>query len=129
MRFTCAILFLALAQSANAQQQNSTITLSCNGTSKYTATSAAEMKPDPVTNLGVIVNATNRTVSFLDNVIPITTITATLVGFSSQYAKGRPTISGGIDRVTGSAEFDWMYENVGNNTHWDLTCRPATRLF
>ncbi|MDA9391456.1 hypothetical protein WN73_12475 [Bradyrhizobium sp. CCBAU 45394] len=118
-----------MTQSAVAQQQGTTITLSCNGTSKFTATSAADLKPDPVTNLGIIVNAGNRTVSFLDNVIPITTITATLVAFSSQYAKRKPTISGGIDRVTGSADLDWWYENVGNNTHWDLTCRPATRLF
>ncbi|MBB4376481.1 hypothetical protein GGD61_001115 [Bradyrhizobium sp. SBR1B] len=129
MRFACAVLFLVLTQSANAQQQGSTITLSCNGVSKFMVASAADLKPDPITNLGVIVNAGNRTVSFLDNVIPITTLTPTMVGFSSQYAKGRPTISGGIDRVTGSAEFDWMYENIGNNTHWDLTCRPAARLF
>ncbi|MCK1491290.1 hypothetical protein IVB14_12905 [Bradyrhizobium sp. 180] len=129
MRFACAILVLALVQSASAQEQGNTITLSCNGTSKFTATVAADLKPEPITNLGIIVNAANRTVTFNDNVIPIRTMTATLVGFSSQYAKGRPTISGGIDRVTGSAEVDWWYENVGNNSHWELTCRPATRLF
>ena len=39
------------------------------------------------------------------------------------------TIDGSIDRVTGHTEIDWMYEVAGNNSHWELTCRPATRLF
>jgi hypothetical protein len=128
MRFAF-LLFLALTLPAKAQQQGSTITLSCNGTAKLTATAAADLKPDPVTNLGIIANAANHTVTFGDYVIPITSITATQVSFSSQYVKGKPTISGSIDRVTGNTEIDWWYENVGNNSSWDLTCRPATRLF
>ena len=132
-RLTRAIVAMlsaaALMLPADAQQQGSTITLSCNGTSKFTATATADLKPEPVTNLGIIVNMANRTVTFNDSVIPITTITATIVGFGSQYVKSKPTISGGIDRVTGAADIDWMYENVNNNTSWDLKCRPATRLF
>jgi hypothetical protein len=128
MRFA-VLLLLALTLPANAQQQGPTITLSCNGTAKFTATAAADLKPDPVTNLGIIANATNHTVAFMGYVIPITGITATQVSFESQYVKSKPTVSGAIDRVTGNTEIDWMYENVGNNTHWELTCRPATRLF
>ena len=56
MRFTSAVVLLALTLPADAQQQGSTITLSCNGTSKLTATAAADLKPDPITNLGIIVN-------------------------------------------------------------------------
>jgi hypothetical protein len=48
MRFAF-LVFLALTLPARAQQQGSTITLSCNGMSKFTATSAADMKPDPIT--------------------------------------------------------------------------------
>lgn len=121
----CAVLWLALTQSVDAQQQGSTITLACNGTSKLVASSGAELKLDPVTNLSIIVSARSQTVSFLDNVVPITKTTPLLVGFSSQYANGRPTISGRIDRLTKSVEIDWMYENVGDNTHWELTCRPV----
>jgi hypothetical protein len=118
-----------------AQQQNS-ITLSCNGTSKLTATAAADLKPDPITNMGIIVNLADRTVTFTDYVTPVTGITATLVSFSGRQTpvalgvKGKPfTIDGSIDRVTGHAEIGWWYENVGNNAFWELTCRSATRLF
>jgi hypothetical protein len=126
----------ALMLPADAQQQSSTITLSCNGTSKLTATSAADLKPDPITNLGIIVNVADRRATLMDYVTPITGVSATLVSFSGQQTpvafgvKGKPfTIDGSIDRVTGYASIDWWYENVGNNSSWELTCRPATRLF
>jgi len=124
------VLFLlsALTFPTWAQQRGSPITLSCNGTGKLTATSAADMKPDPITNLGVIVNAANRTVTFMQHVIPITSITATQVDFSN-LGGAKQTIGGSIDRVTGNTSIEWWYENVGNNEHWELTCRPATRLF
>ena len=94
------------------------------------------MKPDPITNLGIIVNAADHTVSFSDYVTPIIGITATLVSFSGRQTpvvlgvKGKPfTIDGSIDRVTGHAEIGWFYEDAGNNAYWELTCRPATRIF
>jgi hypothetical protein len=118
-------------------QQPSSLTFSCNGTSKLTATVAAEFKPDPITSLGLIVNFADRTVTFSDYVVPVTGLSATLVSFSgSQQPQlaGKPfgkqfLIDGSIDRVTGHTEIDWMYEVVGNNAHWELTCRPGTRLF
>jgi hypothetical protein len=126
-------LLLALMLPAKAQQQGSTITLSCNGTAMLTATSAADQKPDPITNLGIMVNLTNRTVTLNQYVLPITIVNATLVAFDGQQNRGVKgasfDLSGAIDRVTGQTEVDWMYENVGNNSHWELTCRPATRLF
>lgn len=136
MRLAWAVLFLSLTQSATAQQQGQTITLACNGMSKLTATAAADLKPDPITNLGIIVNVANRTVTFSDYVTPVTSVSATVVSFEGRQTpvalgfKGKPfTILGSIDRVTGHAEIDWWYEDVGNNSHWELTCRPATRLF
>lgn len=27
--------------------------------------------------------------------------------------------------LTKSVEIDWLHENVGDNTHWELACRPA----
>ena len=121
---------------ADAQQQGSPITLSCDGTSKLTATAAADLNPEPITKLGIIVNAADRTITFMDYVTPVTGISATLISFSGRQTpvalgiKGKPfTIDGSIDRVTGHTEIDWWYEVVGNNTHWELTCRPATRLF
>src|SRR5262245_39418221 len=91
----------ALTLSAGAQKQGSTITLSCNGTSKLMATAAADQPPLPIANLGIIVNVTDRTVTFNDYVMPITGITATLVSFSGRQTpeafgvKGNPfTIDG-----------------------------------
>lgn len=136
MRFASAIVLFALTLPADAQQQGSTITLSCNGTSKLTATAAADLKPDPITNLGIIVNAANRTVTLGDYVTPITGITDTQVSFMGQQQpvfggiKLKPfTLSGAIDRVTGYTNVEWWYENAGNNSSWELTCRPTTRLF
>jgi len=61
----CAIVVAVsaaeLMHPADAQQQPSTITLSCDGTNKLTATAAADLKPDPITKLGIIVNLVDRT--------------------------------------------------------------------
>ena len=90
MRFAF-LLFLAMTLPANAQQQVSTITLSCNGTGKFTATSAADLKPDPIKDLGIIVNVTDRTVTLMDYVVPLTGITATIISFNGQTP---PVVSG-----------------------------------
>src|SRR5258705_6731247 len=104
----------ALMLPADAQQEGSTITISCDGTSKLTATAAADLKPEPITKLGIIVNAADRTITFMDYVTPVTGISATLVSFSGRQTpdlfgvKGKPfTIDGSIDRVTGHTEIDW----------------------
>jgi hypothetical protein len=136
----CAIVVAVsaaeLMHPADAQQQPSTITLSCDGTSKLTATAAADLKPDPITKLGIIVNLVDRTVTLMDYITPITGITATIVSFSGRQGpvvsgvKLKPfTINGSIDRVTGYTTVEWWHENVGDNSSWELTCRPATRLF
>ena len=72
--FTRAIVALsaaALMLPAQAQQ-GSTIALSCNGTGKFTATSGVDVKPAPIKDLGIIVSLANRTVTFMDHVIPLT---------------------------------------------------------
>ncbi len=130
-----ATLFFSAPLSVQAQQQNS-ITLWCNGTSKLMATVAADWKPDPIANLGIFVNLTDRTVTFMDYVAPITSATATNVSFIGRQTPvvsgitGKPfTIDGTIDRVTGAVSIGWWYEQTGNNSQWELTCRLATRLF
>jgi hypothetical protein len=124
-----------LLWSAHAQQQPSSIILSCNGTSKLTAVTTADVKPDSITNLGIMVNLADRTVTFMDYVAPVTLISATLVSFSSRqtpvvFGVRKPfIIDGSIDPVTGHTSIDWMYEDIGNTTSWELTCSPATRRF
>jgi hypothetical protein len=118
-----------------AQQSNS-ITLSCNGTNILTAVSAADVKPDPITKLGVIVDFATKQVHFMDYKVPITDVTPTLVSFRGRLqpevfgTKLKPfTVDGSIDRVTGQTTIGWYYENTGNNSSWDLMCVPSTRLF
>ena len=135
-RFAALGVFAALLlSSALAQQQQSSIILSCNGTNKLTGITAADVKPDSITNLGIIVNLADRTVTFMDYVTPVTLISATFVSFSGRqtpvvFGVKKPfIIDGSIDPVTGHTSIDWMYEDIGNNTSWELTCLPATRLF
>ena len=63
MRSFYVALMVALPIAAVGAQQPTSITLSCNGTSKL-MTAGDDTKPDPVTNLGMIVNFAERTVSF-----------------------------------------------------------------
>ena len=39
------------------------------------------------------------------------------------------TVDGSVDRVTGAASLTFLHERVGDNSIWELLCRPATRLF
>jgi hypothetical protein len=129
------VLLLGLLVVPAAAQQPNTITLSCNGAIKLTATSAADLKPDPITNLGIIVDTADRTVTFANYVVPVTGINATLVNFNGRQPSplgikgGEFTIDGSIDRVTGYTAIDFYYVNTGNNSSWELACKPATRLF
>jgi hypothetical protein len=106
MRFAIvAAVFLVGAGPALAQdQQPATITASCNGTSKYMV-AAEDAKPDPITNLGIIVNLADRSVSFEGYRVPIEKTDSTLVSFHGEQAltyggrKLRPiTVDGSIDR-------------------------------
>jgi hypothetical protein len=131
--FAALSVFAALLLSSTHAQQQSSIILSCNGTSKLTPITAADVKPDSITNLGITVNLADRTVTFMDYVAPVTLISTTLVSFSGRqtsvvFGVKKPfIIDGSIDPVTGYTSIDWMYEDIGNNASWELTCRPATR--
>jgi hypothetical protein len=125
---TVAFLLALPLLPVHAQQQN-TIILACNGTSKVAVTPldtpTAELK---ITDLGIIVNAANRTVTFATSVLPITHLSDTYVGFGTD-GKSSPIIGGSIDRVTGHTSIVFWYEKADNNSSLELTCRPATRLF
>jgi len=135
MRGVCVVLLAALPLTAVGAQQPTSITLSCSGTSKSMVASD-DVKPDPVTNLGMIVNFGERTVSFLSYRIPFERIDNTMVLFHGTQAmsyagsKLKPvTVDGSVDRVTGAASVEFMNERVGDNQTWDLMCKPAKQLF
>jgi hypothetical protein len=131
---SAALLSILPLLPVQAQQQNS-IALSCNGTSKL-MTAGDDTKPDPVTNVGMIVNFSERTVTFESYHIPIERADSVMVLFHGTQAmsyagtKLKPvTVDGSVDRVTGAASVTFLHEQVGNNSTWELLCRPATRLF
>ena len=131
---TVGLMVMMLMAPVSAQQP-STITLSCNGTSKY-MTAGDDTRPDPITNLGMIVNFSERTVTFSSYHIPFERVDNTMVLFHGDQAQsyagvklGRVTVDGSVDRVTGAASVTFMHEQVANNSTWELLCRPKTRLF
>ena len=135
MRLVYLALLAALPLSAVGAQQPTSITLSCSGTSKL-MTAGDDTKPDPVTNFGMIVNFAKRIVTFNSYRIPIERADSTMVLFHGDQAmsyagtKLKPvSVDGSVDRVTGAASVTFMHEQVGNNSSWELLCKPATRLF
>lgn len=135
MRRVCVALLVVMPLVPVRAQQPTSITLSCSGTSKL-MTAADDTKPDPVTNLGMIVNFGERTVSFLSYRIPFERIDNTMVLFHGTQAmsyagtKLKPvTVDGSVDRVTGAASVEFMHVRVGDNSTWELVCKPAKQLF
>jgi hypothetical protein len=130
-----AVLLAAWPLAAVGAQQPTSITLLCNGTSKL-MTAGDDTKPDRVTNLGMIINFGERTVSFLSYQIPFESIENAMVLFHGTQAmsyagsKLKPvTVDGSVDRVTGAASVEFTHERVGDNSTWDLLCKPAKQLF
>jgi hypothetical protein len=135
MRTVYVALLAALSMATAHGQQPTSITLSCSGTSKL-MTAAADAKPDPVANAGMIVDFQERTVTFASYCVPIERADSTMVLFHGKLAmsytgaKPKPvTVNGSVDRVTGAANMTFLYEQVGSEAVWDLGCRPASRLF
>jgi hypothetical protein len=99
-------------------------------------TAGDDTKPDPVTNLGMIVNFGERTVSFQSYHIPFERADNTMVLFhgteAMNYAGSKltpVTVDGSVDRVTGAASVTFLNVRVESNQTWELLCRPATQLF
>ena len=95
---------------------------------------ADDVKPDPITNVGMIVNFSERVVTFNGYRVPIEQADTTMVQFQRQQTvtvsgtKLKPfTVASAVDRITGAANVTFMYEQVGNNATWDLmpTCDAA----
>jgi hypothetical protein len=134
MRPVLIVLVVALPLAPVAAQQPTSITLSCNGTSKL-MTAGDDTKPDPITNLGMIVNFGERTVSFQSYRIPFERIDNTMVLFHGTQAmsyagtKLKPvTVDDSVDRVTGAASVEFMHERAGDNSTYELMCKPAKQL-
>jgi hypothetical protein len=136
MRLACAVLLLAilLPKQVLAEPAGST-TLSCNGTSRPGGTATADLKPEPVTGLSIIIDLSQGTVAFDAHVVPIRSVTASSVEFTGRQMEtlrgDRPkpfVIIGSIDWVTGTTSIEWLHADIAKNARWELTCRPVTPM-
>jgi hypothetical protein len=106
------VLAVALLPRVDAVAQTSVLTLSCDGVMKN-ARSTDEEKGERITNMGLVVDLTKRTVSGLGGVVArINRVDDAGVSFSGEadmMLGGRPigekmTVTGEIDRVTGAVQ-------------------------
>jgi hypothetical protein len=136
-----AALLLTVAAPVRAEQPT-LITLSCSGTQKFITT---DDPPNPVVDIGFVVDLNGRTVAFASHHVPVSGLDSTRIDFkgveamnlSDRSSPKHVTIVGFIDRVTGSANVTFIYElqpvpttkTVFNDAEWKMSCRPATRQF
>jgi len=131
MKLAAAALQLSLMPQALAQQPGSTFSLSCNGTSKLKVTAAADLKPEPITGLSIIIDFSQNTVFFNSYVVPIKSATASRAEFAGRQKEtisGQPkpfVILGSIDWATGATNIDWLHVDIRKNARWELTCLPV----
>jgi hypothetical protein len=96
-----------------------------------------DTKPEPVTDLGIVVNFADRTVSLTGYTVPIEKIDSSTVTFGGRETPsylgtklGPITVYGSIDRVTGATNVWFADEKKSKNDHtFELLCRPTKRLF
>jgi hypothetical protein len=106
---------------ASAQVEESTITtLSCEGTMKVYVKRDEGMSP--VTNMGVLVNLAERTVSFDGRIAHIDHIDAGTIFFGGNSLKDT---TGYIDGNTGAM----TATNIDRNEYYELVCPAAIGAF
>ena len=129
--------FVLAAPHAQAAK-TAAITFSCDG--KISNVLARDSTPEVMNNVGLVVNLTEKNVSFAGYVAPIVEVDATIISFGGSLdvssdlpgeKLGLPpmsvVVSGDIDRVTGA--FEAMIYAVGTAAKWDLFCKPTKSLF
>jgi hypothetical protein len=145
---TLLVPLLVPGQHARAAEPK-VITLSCDGT--FTDTTYRDANPEPMKNMGVVVNLDARTVSFMGYVARIKDVDEANISFGgSQIGEHkedyRISITGDIDRVTGhmiattttsdptptTRRGDDDLEKflpAGTIFHYDVLCKVTNRLF
>jgi hypothetical protein len=94
---------------------------------------AADAKPEPANEMGVVVNLAEHTVSFGAYVVKIDSVGPVYITFSGESKvqisglQVSVSIMGDLDRVTGHLVATQFSTPTGFN--FDLICKPATRLF
>ena len=100
----------------------SKISLSCSGT---LATKESQFEDMPISNQSLIIDFDEGTVKGSLGSFSISKVSENSVAFRAND----PTISGYVDRVTGSASVVAWLDKTHVAYHYQLTCRTATPLF
>ena len=128
-----ACLPFLLATQRMEAAETTVIHFACDGKLRTGST-----QPEPVQKIRLVVNLVKRTVSFAGLIAPFTKIDATNIHFNGTstdpYGMAL-TVDGNVDRVTGALDATAMTTAVSGKTsymtttHWEMLCRPRTRLF
>jgi hypothetical protein len=112
-----ALLTLICLSSAQAEEPT-VVTLSCDGTAKVYV-KREEGKREPISQLGIVVNLTERTVLFDGNVVHIDQVDdAGVIYFGGDKTQGT---TGYINRPTGATRAINMGSEVA--TYYELVCK------
>ena len=139
IKLTQMMLAFVLAGHYAQAAEPKVVTLSCDGTAtEQTSLLSKFSAPDPI-KMGVVVNFEERTVSFLDYVVPLGKVDAAEVEFGGQQigdTAGIDMAAGGdIDRVTGhmtARASTRMTDQPTETTRvvvFDVLCKVTNRLF
>jgi hypothetical protein len=123
------VLLAVLLSGCGAQAaETAVLTLSCGGTVNV----IGDDKPERVTNMGLLVNLPEGTITGFAHVARVTIIGEVDVDFSG--ASGGWSMYGSLDRITGrmtayTASRDSKTGVLMDERQWNLICKPAKRLF
>jgi hypothetical protein len=136
MTRTAIAIVALLLSSLPAQAQ--VINLSCEGEIRATPSVVGmEIKPEPITKMGLVVNLDNHVVIFNGHTTRIDKIDDQYVSFKGRedYSGSVWNASGSIDRITGFVSAMSSLFNPKTNKFimgpdmWELYCKPVRPLF
>ena len=116
------VTFAVVASVAGVAFAADKISLSCSGT---LASKESSFESMPISNQSLVIDFAQGTVKGSMGNFSIIKVSDNSVAFKAND----PTISGYVDRVTGSASVVAWKDQTHVLYHYQLTCRPAQPLF
>jgi hypothetical protein len=122
-----AVLLPGYGQAA-AETETAVLTLSCDGTHFYMGREGVGSKTWPITNMGLHVNLSERTITGFIVDARISKISETSIQFGKAHHE-QNWLSGSIDRITGSVFASYVIKGLDIENNLKLLCKPTKRLF
>jgi hypothetical protein len=128
---SCVIALNAMVAflSTTVLAADTTLTLACKGHGDSEDFLARRGYVSEVINIGIIVDFQKKTIVGLEPTVPLTIdgLTETTISFAGAEAEW--SMSGTLDRVTGSLVAASVRSNPNLIFLFDLQCRPTQRMF